>query len=226
MFWAVIKCNLVDPETADAFNAWYNASHAPRYIRQPAFRRGWRLERLDHAAQRGDPGQRYQAIYEVDAVADFNAALDRDHAESHPWEDWETRIRDWQRTYYRLLGARGGPRPPAAGQGGFWSVERVDLQGLDAAGEAEFNRWSDARHLPALAAAPGVRRAWRLKLEPDANDLGPRGQAWLTICEADAADSLAVARDGAPLHDGLWAGHVRALEIGICRKLYDHESPG
>ena len=117
-------------------------------MRQPGFRHGWRLERLDHPSQHGDPGQRYQAIYEVDAVADFDAALDRGHAESHPWEDREMRICDWQRTYHRLLSADGGLQPQADGQGGFWRIERFDLQGLDAAGEARFDRWCEERHLP------------------------------------------------------------------------------
>jgi hypothetical protein len=43
-FWAVIRCNLRDLSTAGEFNRWYNQQHAPRYIRQRGFRRGWRLE--------------------------------------------------------------------------------------------------------------------------------------------------------------------------------------
>ena len=117
MFWAVIKCNLRDPGAVGEFNAWYNGQHAPRYIVQPGFRRGWRLERFDQAGQRGQPGQRFLAIYEVDSVAAFNAALERDLAVSHPWEQWETRIQDWQRTYYRNLLTYGGVQPERGNKG-------------------------------------------------------------------------------------------------------------
>lgn len=85
MFWTSIRCNLRDPNESDLFNRWYNDQHAPRYIRQPGFRRGWRLERLDHPAQRSNPTQRYLAIYETDTVSAFNAALARDLEASHPW---------------------------------------------------------------------------------------------------------------------------------------------
>jgi hypothetical protein len=91
MFWAVIKCNLCDQSAAQEFNESYNRHHAPRYIAHPSFRHGGRLERFDQTGQPGDPGQRYLAIYEIDSVGAFNAALDRDLAASHQWEEWETR---------------------------------------------------------------------------------------------------------------------------------------
>jgi hypothetical protein len=226
MFWAVIRCNLRDPRAADEFNRWYNGQHAPRYIRQPGFCRGWRLEKLDHSAQRGDPGQRYLAVYEIESVADFNAALDRDLAESHPWEQWETRIQDWGRTYYRNLTSFGDRLPPETGKGGYWTIVRVDLDGVDAAEEQAFSAWYDTRHVPEISAFPGFCRAWRLKLEPDDGDLGPRGQRYAAIYETDNADYLPTVRRGAVPWDGIWAKHIRNWEIGFYRKLYDYEWEG
>jgi hypothetical protein len=223
MIWAVIRCNLRDPARADKFNHWYNGQHAPRYIRQPGFRRGWRLEKLDHPAQRGDPGQRYLAIYETESAAAFNAALDRDLVESHPWEEWENRIKDWQRTYYRDLLSFGQVSPPEQGRGGFWTMVRVDLDEADPAQEQAFNDWYDTRHVPEVCAFPGFRRAWRLRLEPDPNDLGPRGQKYLAVYETDIADYLPTARRGATPWDGIWADRIRNWEIGFYRKLYDYE---
>lgn len=223
MFWAVIRCNLRDPSLADAFNRWYNLQHAPRYIAQPGFRRGWRLERLERPGQRGDPGQRYLAVYDIDAVAAFNAALDRDLAEGHPWEEWETRVKDWQRTYYRLLLSFGDALPVSGDRGRFWTIVRVDLDGLDETRERAFNIWYDTRHIPELCSAPGFRRVWRLMLEPHDNDLGPRGQKYVAVYETDNPDDVPAARRGADPWDGIWAGHIRHWEIGFYRKLYDHE---
>jgi hypothetical protein len=163
MFWAVIKCNLRDRGTADEFNAWYNGEHAPRYITQPGFRRGWRIERFDQAGQRGEPGQRFVAVYEIDSVAAFNAALQRDLAASHPWEQWETRIKDWQRTYYRNLLAYGAAYPEREDRGRFWTIVRVDLDVLEDQEEQAFNAWYDSRHIPEVCSFAGFRRAWRLK---------------------------------------------------------------
>ncbi len=223
MFWAVIRCNLRDESAAPDFNRWYNLKHAPRYIAQPGFRRGWRLERLDHSDQRGDPGQRYLAVYEIESIAAFNAALDRDLAESHPWEDWETRIKDWQRTYYCNLLSFGDALPAHVGKGCFWTIVRVDLAAADAAEEQAFNTWYDTRHVPEVGGFPGFRRAWRFKLEPDSGDLGPRGQRYMAVYETDDADYLPTVRRGAIPWDGVWADRIRNWEIGFYRKLYDYE---
>lgn len=223
MFWAVIKCNLRDPGAVGEFNAWYNGQHAPRYIVQPGFRRGWRLERFDQAGQRGQPGQRFLAIYEVDSVAAFNAALERDLAESHPWEQWETRIQDWQRTYYRNLLTYGGVQPERGNKGRFWTIVRVDFDWLEEKEEQAFNAWYDNRHVPEVCGFAGSRRAWRLKLEPDDGDLGPRGQKYMAVYETDYPDYLPKVRRGTVPWDGIWGDHIRNWEMGFYRKLYDHE---
>jgi hypothetical protein len=225
MFWTVVRCNLRDPKRADEFNRWYDEQHAPRYIGQPGFRRGWRLEKLDHAAQRGDPGQRYLAICETESVAAFNAAVDRDFAtRGHPWEEWETRVQDWQRTYYRKLFSFGMTTPPDAGAGGFWTIVRVDLDGVDNAGEQSFNSWYDDRHVPEVCRFPGFRRAWRLRVEPDSDEVGPRGQRCVAVYETDDPDYLPTARRGATPWDGIWTNQIRNWEIGFYRKLYDYEA--
>jgi hypothetical protein len=223
MFWAVIKCNLRDRGTADEFNAWYNGEHAPRYITQPGFRRGWRIERFDQAGQRGEPGQRFVAVYEIDSVAAFNAALQRDLAASHPWEQWETRIKDWQRTYYRNLLAYGAAYPEREDRGRFWTIVRVDLDVLEDQEEQAFNAWYDNRHVPEVCSFAGFRRAWRLQLEPDAGDLGSRGQKYMAVYESDDPDYLPKVRRGTIPWDGIWGDHIRNWEVAIYRKLYDYE---
>jgi hypothetical protein len=67
---------------------------------------------------------------------------------SHPWEEWETRIKDWQRTYYRKLFSFGGSQPVRGGTGLFWTIVRVDLEGVAESGEQAFNAWHDTRHIP------------------------------------------------------------------------------
>jgi hypothetical protein len=224
MFWAVIRCNLRDPGAAAEFNRWYDGRHLPRYVRQPGFRRGWRLEKLDHPAERGDPGQRYLAIYEMESVAAFNAALERDHLHGHPWEGWESRITDWQRTYYRELLSFGASAPAGAGLGRFWTIVRVDFAGSDLAQEEAFNLWYDTHHIPEICAFPGFRRAWRLKLEPHCAELGPRRQKYAAVYETDDVDYLPTVRRGAIPWDGIWTDQIRNWEIGFYRKLYDSEA--
>lgn len=221
--WAFIRCDLIDPAEAATFNRWYNDEHAPRYVRQPGFRRAWRLERLDLPEQRGTPHQRYLAVYETETVADFNDVLRRDAEDSHPWEGWESRITGWQRTYYGVI-ARYGADRPADGGGSHWTIVRVDFEEAGAGDEADFNRWYDETHLPEVCAFPGFRRAWRLRLEPDGNDLGPRGQRYVAVYETDAADYLPVARRGTVPWDGKWAGSIRNWEAMFYRKLFDSEA--
>jgi hypothetical protein len=223
MFWAVVKCNLRDPSAVEAFNEWYNTQHAPRYIAQPGFRRGWRLERFDQTGQRGTLGQRFVAGYEVESTAVFNAALERDLTTSHPWEEWETRIKDWQRTYYRSLLSFGGAQPARGGKGCFWTIVRVDVDGLTSEAEREFNSWYDYRHIPQICGFAGFRRAWRLKLEPDTGDLGPRGQKYMAVYETDFPEYLPNVRRGTVPWDGIWGDHIRNWEVGFYQKLHDYE---
>jgi hypothetical protein len=217
MFW------VRDASAVLEFNEWYNGQHAPRYIAQAGFRRGWRLERFDQAGQRGELGQRFVAIYEIDSIAAFNAALERDLAESHPWEKWKARIKDWQRTYYRNILSFGEAQPERGDKGRFWTIVRVDLEGLTENEEQAFNTWYDSRHVPEVCSFAGFRRAWRLKLEPDVGDLGPRGQKYMAVYETDDPEYLPIVRRGTVPWDGIWGEHIRNWDIGFYRKLYDYE---
>jgi hypothetical protein len=223
MFWAVIRCNLQSGVDEPLFNAWYNREHAPRYIGQAGFTRGWRLRRLDHPAQRGDPGQRYLAIYEVDAVAAFNAALARDFVEGHPWEGWENKIVDWQRTYYQQLSTSRVSAPQVEGARRYWTIVRVDLDGLDAEQEAAFNHWYDTKHVAEVTAFAGAIRAWRMRVAPDEGALGPTGQRYMAVYETDSPDYLPRVRAGTEPWDGVWAPFIRNWEIGFYEQLFDSE---
>jgi hypothetical protein len=224
MFWSVIKCNLLDTAAADEFNEWYNNEHAPRYIAQPGFRRGWRLERYDQPGQRGEAGQRFVAVYETESIGAFNAALERDFAQSHPWERWEGKVKDWQRTYYRMIFSFGDGRSAPFDEQRFWTIVRIDLAGLSENDEQAFNDWYDRQHVPEVCSFAGFRRAWRLILEPDEGDLGPRGQKYMAIYETDDPTYLPRVRRGAVPWDGIWNEHIRNWEIVFYRKRYDYEA--
>jgi hypothetical protein len=223
MFWAVIKCDLLDRSDEAAFNQWYNGEHAPRYIAQPGFTRGWRLSKHDLVTGRDAADQRFQAIYEVANIAAFNAALDRDFRDGHPWEAWEAKITNWNRTYYEVLlnwNDTVGAAPPSKL---FWTTVRIDFDARSPAEEDDFNAWYSNKHVPEVMRGPGACCAWRLKLAPDANDLGPRGQTYLAVYETDDPDYLRKIRSGAVPWDGNWAERIRNWQIGVYEKIFDHQ---
>ena len=57
VFWTVVKANLSDSRLDAEFNEWYNRVHVPNFVAMPGFTRAWRIRRLMHDEQRGDPGQ-------------------------------------------------------------------------------------------------------------------------------------------------------------------------
>lgn len=219
MFWAVIKANLKDPCYVDAFHEWYNKHHMPLYVGQPGFRRGWRLQRVDRPGQKGAPQQEFLAIYEVATVQAFNDALKRaETMGEHPWEEWEERIVDWQRTYCRLLLQKDDrEREETNPVGRFWSVVRVDFEPSDDDREAEFNRWYNETHIPEVCSGEGFFRAWRLVVEPDDNDLGPREQKYWAVYETETPDYVPQIREGKTPWDGVWTEHIRNWELMMYR---------
>ena len=84
----------------------------------------------------------------------------------------------------------------------FWTIVRVDLKGLAEKQEEEFNAWYDTRHIPDVCGFAGFRRAWRLKVEPDAGDLGP--QKYMAVYETDNPEYLPTVRKGTVPWGGIW----------------------
>lgn len=232
-FWSVVKTNLA-PEGSSreqVFNDWWD-DHAAEYVAKDGFLRGWRLRAIEHPGAIGSPAHRYLAVYEVEAISAFNRALE-EGTESHPGDPWgpwqeyvDRYLLDWERTYYRLIGEREGD----AGTGGFWAVVMVDFEDPDGLHEQRFDHWYDTVHLPEICSHPGVHRGRRLRVEPDANDLGPHRQRFWAVYEVDRPDSFAAARRdradrGIEPWDGVWLPYVRNFEIAFYEVLMavDHD---
>ncbi len=103
-YWAIVSVNLVR-RTADAaaFNNWYDKLHVPEFVASTGFSHGWRISHIPHSGQRGNDPQEYSAIYDVDRIEDFVAALDASPSAGHSWGEWEGRVSDWTRFFFQVL---------------------------------------------------------------------------------------------------------------------------
>ena len=128
MYWTVVKANLRERRLVGEFNDWYNTVHMPAFVRMDDFTRGWRIRRIEHPEQRGTPGQEFLAIYEVESIEAFVAALRKTEAESgHGWERWERHLTDWQRSYHRVIAAWHDAPHVADATGRYWAAVKVDF---------------------------------------------------------------------------------------------------
>lgn len=138
---------------ADEFHDWYDTEHIPERERVPGFgtcERWISVANHKHAV----------ASYELDhldvlqspaykAIAGENLSI------------WSKRVTNIAQRLLRIDGARVSPGDNAAPAkcGGLL----VNAMNVDPAHEAEFNRWYDEEHLPALAVVPGCVTARRYK---------------------------------------------------------------
>jgi hypothetical protein len=220
-FWSVIKANITPAGRPfeHEFSAWYSREHVPEWVAKPGFRWGRRLRRVPADGQIGAAEHDYLAVYGIDTIDAFNDAL----AGGPPWGPWQPHIgeyvTDWERTYYRLTDVIEAPA-----RGRFWGLMKVDL-----APEADadaFHRWYAETHLPEIAAAPGIERACRLTVEPDANDLGPRRQQYWAVYELQAPQALVAARQarfdrGIAAWDGIWGDAVRNVQLAFYELIFE-----
>jgi hypothetical protein len=222
MYWSVVKANLKDMSYEDEFNHWYNSTHVPVYVSRPGFRRAWRLRRIDSEGQRGEKGQTFMAIYEIVSIEFFANALKKAlETFDHPWEGWENRIIDWQRTYYRVrLNHQDRQRDDTNVAGRFWTIVKADFEDNRPGKEEEFNRWYDKVHVPEVCSFPGFRRAWRLEAFPHDSQLGPTGHKYWAVYETDAIDYLPKVRKGKTPWDGIWNESIRNWTIMFYKVLY------
>jgi hypothetical protein len=214
-FWAVVRISLVDTERDTAeFNRWYDDIHVPEFVDQPGIDHGWRNEKIEHEHQLGEVDEQYAAIYQLDSVAAFQAALDASPTAGHSWMAWEGRVEKWRRTFFRLLTAFERD----AGKGGYWATVRVNYLGER---EAEFNRWYDEEHLPEVASNPGFHRAWRLRHEPSESELGEEPNRYWAVYEIDDPANLVEALRGKTPWGGLWQNDVAGWTRTYHRLLLD-----
>jgi hypothetical protein len=221
-FWSVVKANIT-PEGRGVeakFSEWWSEEHVPEYVARPGFSSGRLLTQANDAAPGGEGEHEYLAVYVVDTVATFNAAL----SAGPPWGAWQADIDrylcDWERTYYRHLSVH----EVSSSSGAHLAIVKVDFAGTDTGREAEFNDWYGNKHVPELCAHPGFHRAWRLEVEPDENDLGPRRQRYWAVYEVDTPADFKQARatraeSGIPAWDGLWADDLVNVEMSHYRLL-------
>lgn len=203
-YWAIVKVNLVDRVHDETeFNAWYDEHHVPEFVDQDGFHRGWRVQTIPHDATRGDPGQEFAAVYEIDSIDAFRHALDVSPTAGHSWGEWEGRVSDWSRLFYRVVAVheRDG------GRGSYWVVMRADFAG-DSDEEHAFNDWYTTTHMPEVCEHAGFHRAWRLAAHPDSNQLGEAELRYTAVYEVDSPDDFLAARAGSTAWDGLWEKNI------------------
>lgn len=138
----------------DEFHDWYDTEHLPERQRVPGFGLCERWVGAD------DP---------TFAVATY----DLDHVEvlkSEPYKaiayenlsPWSKRVTAMCKRLVRFEGSQtlpGDAVAPASGAGGFL----LNAMNVAPEGEADFNKWYDEEHIPALAAVPGTLLARRYK---------------------------------------------------------------
>ncbi len=222
MYWTIVKANLLDRRLDGQFNDWYNTVHVPAFVARPGFSRAWRIRRLAHSEQRGDPGQEFLAVYETESIDAFLAALRKTEAESgHSWEGWERHLSDWQRSYHRVLAVWHDDETDDT-PGPYWAIVKVDFASQPDRSESAFNDWYNDVHVPEVISNPGFRRAWRLQSVPHDSQLGAAGQKYWAVYETDRIDDLVVARRDTVAWDGVWAPCIRHWSQLYHEVLYRH----
>lgn len=227
--WSVVKASISAQgrDREEEFNAWYNDQHVPEWVAKPGFRRGWRLRELDHPAQERAHVHGYYATYELDSVTAFNDALAQSHGA--PWGSWQeyvgSHLIDWERTYYRVLATIAPDEVDAP----YWAIVKTDFHGSEEE-EQEFNRWYDERHLPELVSHAGFQGGWRLRVLPDAGDLGERRQRYWAVYRVRSIEDFARARQaraerGLPPWDGLWEDNLRDTRIDCYAMVHFQPKP-
>ena len=205
-FAYLVQMDIAD-DWEDEFNRVYDTEHA-KYICNAAGVHScarYRLESTD--AKRV---ARYAALYEMD---------DPDVPQSDGWQaeaekgDWITKIRphasNRTHTVLRRIAAEVGG-PPATADYVF--MVQTDIPAED---EAEFNRLYDAVHLPGLRQVPGVRNAYRYRLETTNADGFPR---YMAVYEIDSPDVIDSEPWKAAVQDE-WTEKIRAKCAGLTRTI-------
>lgn len=98
-YWCMVKIDFADPSREAEFNRWYNEVHLPELLALPGFIRAWRLQVTEEGRGLGEPGQSYIAAYEIESPAAFDQLQGR-----VSWDGlWGPSIKNWSRTFYRVL---------------------------------------------------------------------------------------------------------------------------
>ena len=205
-FAYLVQMDIAD-DWEDEFNRVYDSEHA-KYICNAAgvvSCTRYRLESTD--AKRV---ARYAALYEMDDPGVPQSAGWQAEAEKG---DWITKIRphasNRTHTVLRRIAAEVGG-PPATAD--YMFMVQTDIPAED---EAEFNRLYDAVHLPGLRKVPGVRNAYRYRLETTNADGFPR---YMAVYEIDSPDVIDSEPWTAAVQDE-WTEKIRAKCAGLTRTI-------
>ncbi|MCC6531990.1 MAG: hypothetical protein IT531_05535 [Burkholderiales bacterium] len=135
----------------DEYDAWYESEHLPERARIPGFLSAQRWVNVDDADVS-------VSLYDLASVAVLTSAeyLAVGYDNVSPWT---RRIVGLSERIVRFEGSQtlpGEALSPAAAGGLLVNAMNATL-----AADAEFNRWYDEEHIPALAAVPGTLAARR-----------------------------------------------------------------
>jgi hypothetical protein len=137
----------------DEYDDWYQSEHLPERSRVPGFLSAERWVDVH------DPNVSV-SVYDLESVAVLGSAAYRavGYDNNSPWTKRIVRLSE------RLLRFEGtqtvpGDAPSPSGSGGLL----VNAMNAAAEGEADFNRWYDEEHIPALSAVPGTLLARRFR---------------------------------------------------------------
>lgn len=142
---------------ADEFHDWYDLEHVPERQRVPGF----------GACERwiGDEEPKHAvATYDLDSLDVLRSAPYRAIAYEN-LSPWSKRVTAKCKRLLRFEGTQitAGGGNPAAPQGA--GALLLNAMNVAPEGEADFNRWYDEEHIPALAAVPGTLMARRYRAE-------------------------------------------------------------
>jgi hypothetical protein len=225
LFWSVVKANVTEAgrEHEEPLNEWWSYEHVPEFVARPGFRRAWRLRTIDHASQRGDPGQKYLAVYEVESIQAFSDSLAASQPPWGPWQDFvDDWLVDWSRTHYRVLHSHDQDDA----EGSYWAIVRASLDFTGQDHEREFDEWYTHKHVPEICGQPGIHRAWRLQVEPHWDVVDPAPHRFWGVYQVDAPESFAAARErrtasGIEPWDGIWLPYLRDWRISYHELMYE-----
>jgi hypothetical protein len=161
----------------DEFHDWYDLEHIPERQRVPGFR----------ACERwiGTANPKYAiATYDLDSIEVMRSAAYRAIAHDN-LSVWSKRVTAMCNRLMRFEGEQTLPGNRDAPQ----EAEGLLLNAMNVAPEheAEFNKWYDTEHIPALATVPGTLCARRFR----APEGSPRYVALYHFASPDVPDSKA-----------------------------------
>jgi len=137
----------------DEFHDWYDLEHVPERERVPGF--------LSCERWIGAQNAKYAvATYELESVGVLKSAPYKAIAYDN-LSIWSKRVTAMCHRLVRFEGEQilPGDEVPAKGAGGLL----VNLMNVAPEHEADFNRWYNEEHIPALAAVPGTLAARRFR---------------------------------------------------------------